>query len=85
MKSDSNGWTRRRVVGSTAMASFSATSGLPWVEPAFAADVARADTFIITGQPSGGSPTFSQYNDFNVFRPSLDRRSSITQDRKSVV
>ena len=40
-------------------------------------DVARADTLIATGQPSGGAPTFSQYNDFNPLHPGLDLRSSI--------
>ena len=36
------------------------------------------DTFIATGQSSTGSPTFSQYNDFNPFRPGLDKRASVT-------
>lgn len=45
---------------------------------ATAQDVAREDTFIATGQTSAGSPTFAQYNDFNVFRPGLDNRSSIS-------
>jgi peptide/nickel transport system substrate-binding protein len=39
--------------------------------------VARADTLIATGQPSGGAPTFTQYNDFNPLHPGLDLRSSI--------
>ncbi|MBV8118297.1 MAG: hypothetical protein JOZ01_09975, partial [Candidatus Eremiobacteraeota bacterium] len=42
-----------------------------------AGDVARADTLIATGQPSGGAPTFTQYNDFNPFHPGLDLRSSV--------
>ncbi len=42
------------------------------------AQIPREDTFIATGQSSTGSPTFSQYNDFNPFRPGLDRRSSVT-------
>lgn len=41
------------------------------------ATVARADTLVATGQPSGGAPTFAQYNDFNPFHPGLDLRSSI--------
>ena len=40
--------------------------------------IARTDTFIATGQSSSGSPTFSQYNDFNPFRPGLDKRASVT-------
>jgi ABC-type transport system substrate-binding protein len=39
--------------------------------------IARADTLIATGQPSGGAPTFTQYNDFNPLHPGLDLRSSI--------
>lgn len=78
MNPDSKTWTRRRVVKSATVAGVSAVGGLPWALRASAQEVGRADTFIVTGQPSGGSPTFSQYNDFNVFRPSLDRRSSIT-------
>ncbi len=51
---------------------------LSWSGPATALDeVAREDTFIATGQTSGGSPTFSQYNDFNPYHPGLDLRSSI--------
>ena len=42
------------------------------------APIARTDTFIATGQSSTGSPTFSQYNDFNPFRPGLDKRASVT-------
>ncbi len=41
------------------------------------AAIARADTLIATGQPSGGAPTFAQYNDFNPFHPGLDLRSSV--------
>ena len=39
--------------------------------------IARAETLIATGQPSGGAPTFTQYNDFNPLHPGLDLRSSI--------
>ncbi len=39
--------------------------------------VSRADTLIATGSPSGGAPTFSQYNDFNQFHPGLDLRASV--------
>ena len=39
--------------------------------------IARADTLIATGQPTGGAPNFAQYNDFNPFHPGLDLRSSI--------
>lgn len=46
-------------------------------QPANTATVARADTLIATGQPSGGAPTFTQYNDFNPFHPGLDLRSSV--------
>lgn len=73
-------WTRRRLVESLATASLAATGGFPLMgsRSAAAADVSRAETLIVTGQPGGGSPTFTQYNDFNVFRPTLDRRSSVT-------
>lgn len=46
-------------------------------QPAEPAAIARADTLIATGQPSGGAPTFTQYNDFNPFHPGLDLRSSV--------
>ena len=39
--------------------------------------IARADTLMTTGQPTGGAPTFAQCNDFNPFHPGLDLRSSI--------
>ncbi len=38
--------------------------------------IPRADTFIATG--NAGGPTFSQYNDFNPFRPGLDKMASVT-------
>jgi len=41
------------------------------------ATISRADTLIATGQPTGGAPTFAQYNDFNPFHPGLDLRSSV--------
>ncbi len=41
------------------------------------AAIDRADTLVATGQPTGGAPTFAQYNDFNPFHPGLDLRSSI--------
>jgi len=41
------------------------------------ASVSRADTFIATAE-AGGSPTFTQTNDFNPFRPTGDRRATIT-------
>ncbi len=40
-------------------------------------EIPRADTLIATGQPTGGAPTFAQYNDFNPFHPGLDLRSSV--------
>ncbi len=48
-----------------------------YAQPAEPAPIARADTLIATGQPSGGAPTFTQYNDFNPFHPGLDLRSSV--------
>jgi peptide/nickel transport system substrate-binding protein len=42
------------------------------------AAVPRSDTFIAATESSGNSPTFTQHNDFNPFRPTGDRRSSIT-------
>jgi peptide/nickel transport system substrate-binding protein len=74
-------WTRRQVVAGAAGSAvmLSVARGFPaFVPAAVAAQVAREDTFIATGQTSGGSPTFSQYNDFNPFRPGLDRRSSVS-------
>ncbi len=67
------GWRRhgRRLLAAGALA-------LAIARPAIALDdVPRADTLIATGQPSGGSPTFSQYKDFNPFHPGLDLRSSV--------
>ena len=40
--------------------------------------VSRADTFIATAEASSSSPTFTQTNDFNPFRPTGDRRATIT-------
>jgi peptide/nickel transport system substrate-binding protein len=59
-----------------------ATASISLAPAAFAQNaddqtVARADTLIATGQPSGGAPTFTQYNDFNPLHPGLDLRSSI--------
>src|SRR5665213_3569919 len=56
-----------------------AATGLAATRPALAdiPTVARADTLIATGQPTGGAPTFAQYNDFNPFYPGLDLRSSV--------
>jgi peptide/nickel transport system substrate-binding protein len=51
--------------------------GATWAQPSSAGPVARGDTVIATGQPSGGAPTFAQYNDFNPFHPGLDLRSSV--------
>src|SRR6185369_6684039 len=55
-----------------------ALAGAGPVARAQTAQIPRADTFIATGQSSTGSPTFSQYNDFNPFRPGLDKRASVT-------
>ena len=59
---------------------FTASLALGRSRPARAdmAAVPRLATFIATAEPSGGSPTFTQYNDFNPFRPTGDRRASIT-------
>ena len=54
-----------------------AQAAAPSAPPASAVQVPRGDTLIATGQPSGGAPTFAQYNDFNPFHPGLDLRSSI--------
>ena len=58
-----------------------ATTGLATSagQPAHAqsAEIGRGDTLIATGQPTGGAPTFAQYNDFNPFHPGLDLRSSV--------
>ncbi|HMR30545.1 MAG TPA: ABC transporter substrate-binding protein [Geminicoccaceae bacterium] len=75
---DSLALTRRKLVMSVPPAMAFAFTGLRGEAQAAVADVARTDTFIATGQTSGGSPTFSQYNDFNPFRPGLDRRSSVS-------
>ncbi len=52
-------------------------ASIAYAQSAEPAAIARADTLIATGQPSGGAPTFTQYNDFNPFHPGLDLRSSV--------
>lgn len=54
-----------------------AAPGSARAQSAAAGPIARGDTLIATGQPSGGAPTFAQYNDFNPFHPGLDLRSSV--------
>jgi len=61
------------------LASLSLLAPLIGTAKAQLAPVPRADTFIATTESSGNSPTFTQYNDFNPFRPTTDRRSTIVQ------
>lgn len=68
-------WTRgaAALLVSTLAAALMAGSATAQLSPA-----SRADTFIATAELSAGSPTFTQVNDFNPFRPTGDRRASIT-------
>ena len=67
--------TRRRMMQTlAAAAAIGSAANEAGAQPA---TIPRADTLIATGQPTGGAPTFAQYNDFNPFHPGLDLRSSI--------
>lgn len=71
-------WTRRQLVQTVPALALAGQVGMPGFAWAADSAIGREDTYIVTGQTSGGSPTFSQYNDFNPFRPGLDRRSSVS-------
>src|SRR4051812_9188037 len=68
-------WSRSLGAALVSLGMWAGTSSGAWSQ---SGPVARTDTFIATGQSSSGSPTFSQYNDFNPFRPGLDKRASVT-------
>ena len=69
---------RALVVGAQAIIGASLAVAVTLAAHAQLAQVPRAETFIATAESSSSSPTFTQYNDFNPFRPTGDRRASIT-------